>query len=137
MRLTDYWMARLMLCAYVLVRCINTQFDDNGSANHLMRMSFDVVWWVTPLVALLAGLGLLDLLINDFMPRRIHCLFLHDHRHLLYIAIGFGSMGIAAVIAETDGWSTILLGFWLDAAFAAGLALLEMFPRLRNKRECS
>ncbi len=136
MRLTDYWMARLMLCSYVLVSVIVTWFDSGNTTNHILNLSFDVVWWVIPSVALLTFIGLFDLLVNDFLPRKVNLFFLHDRRHLLYIAIGFGSMGIAAVVASTDGWSTILLKYWLDACFAAMLAFLEMFPRLRNKRTC-
>lgn len=138
MRLTDYWMARLMLCSYVLVSTIVTWFDPRATAGILMERSYEVVWWLIPCVAALAVIGLIDVLVNDFMPKSFMLLVIHDHRHLLLIGMAFGSMGISAAIATSDGWSTILLKYWLDSVFAAGLSFLEMFPRHRNHRkECS
>ncbi len=135
MRLTDYWMARLMLCAYVLLSCLAALFDSPTA--EILSLSFDSTTWLIPVLAFCAALGLLDLLINDFMPMRFTLLFLHDRRHLLCVAIAFGSMAISAAIATTEGWSPLLLKYWLDATFAAGLAFLEMFPRHRNKKACT
>jgi len=135
MRLTDYWMARLMLCSYVFMSCMAALLDSPTA--RLLAISFDSVWWLVPAVALLSAVGLIDLLINDFLPVKFTLLSIHDRRHLLYIAIAFGSMGISGVIATTEGWSPLLLKYWLDATFAAGLCFLEMFPRHRNKKVCT
>jgi xanthosine utilization system XapX-like protein len=132
-------MARLMLCAYVLVTSAVTWFDLVLGRNHLSGSDFNVIHWTIPAVVCLAIVGLLDVLINDFLPPRVAWKFLHDRRHLLYVAIAFGAMMVSTTLAGADGWSITLLKYWLDATFSAGLAFLEMFPRHRhhNKRVCT
>lgn len=137
MRLTDYWMARLILCMYVLVTYIIAFFDPETRVAELVTASGPAGWWVMAGVGGLAGCGLLDILVNDFLPRPLTLESVYSRRHLLYLAMALGSTAISGVIATSEGWSLVLLKFWLDAAFAAAMAFLEMFPRHRNARKCA
>lgn len=137
MRLTDYWMARLIACMYVLITYVIAFFDPATRVSELVTASGHAGWWVMGAVAALAGCGLLDVLINDFLPPALQLQSVYTRRHLLFLGIALGSTAISGVIATSEGWSLVLIKFWLDAAICSALAFLEMFPRHRNARKCA
>jgi hypothetical protein len=133
MRLTDYWMARLVYCGYVLMTYTIAFFDRETRVSELVTASGPAGWWVVAVVAALAAAGLLDILVNDFMPRAVSITYVHGRRHVLYMAIAIGSAGVSGVIATAEGWSLVLLKFWLDVVFGCALTFLEMFARHRSQ----
>jgi len=134
MRLTDYWSARLLLCMYVLTTSLISWADPRTLVSELLVQSGQAGWLVLAALICLSLVGLLDVVINDFMPKPLTLNFVHRYRHLLFMAIAIGSVLVSGVIATSAGWTVMLLKFWLDAAAACALAFLEMFPRHRNPK---
>ncbi|MES2909843.1 MAG: hypothetical protein V4718_00555 [Pseudomonadota bacterium] len=135
MRFTDYWMARLILCLFVLNTHVITVLDPQTRTNELITASGAAAWWVLSLLICLTVAGVVDVLINDFMPEAMKLPGVYGRRHLLYLAIAASSLAISGVIAEKEGWSFVLMAYWLHTTVAAVLAYLEMFARHRSGRK--
>ena len=135
MRFTDYWMARLILCLFVLNTHVITALDPQTRTSELIAASGPAGWWVLTLLIALAVAGIVDVLINDFLPETMQIPSVYGRRHLLYLAIAASSLAISCVIAEKEGWSFVLMAYWLHSTVAVVLAYLEMFARHRSGRK--
>ena len=134
MRFTDYWMARLILCLFVLNTHVITVLDPQTRTSELITASGPAGWWVLALLVVLAIGGIVDVFINDFLPASMQIAAVYGRRHLLFLAIAAGSLAISGVIVEKEGWSFVLMAYWLHTTVAAALAYLEMFARHRSGR---
>lgn len=135
MRFTDYWMARLIFCLFILNTHIITVLDPQTRTSELIAASGHGGWWVLFMLVVLATAGIVDVVINDLLPKSMQMPGVYGRRHLLYLAIAAGSLAISGVIAEKEGWSFVLMAYWLHATLAGVLAYLELFARHRSGRK--
>lgn len=132
-RLTAYWSARLAVCLYILIAAVGAWFDPETRVGELVAATGNFGWFNVMALAMLASLGILDVLVNDFMPARYTLAGVYRRRHLLFMAMAITSATLSGVVAAGYGWAPILLRYWLDALCASVLAFLEMFARHKEE----
>lgn len=130
--MTAYWSARLLLSLNVLVSVVIAWQDPLTRMAALVSASGTGGWAVMVVLAGASAASVLDVLVNDFAPARYMLLAVYHQRHLLFMAIALGSAAISGVIAMSEGWTPMLLKYWLDAVAGCALAFLEMFARHRK-----
>ena len=130
--MTPYWSLRLFLGLDILTSAWITWQDPLTRTATLINASGPVGWLVLMVIAAAALVCVIDVLVNDFAPACYTLPGLHDNRHIGLMGMAIGSASIAGVIALSEGWTPILLKYWLDAAMACATAFLEMFARHRK-----
>jgi hypothetical protein len=88
----------------------------------------EIFSWFSVIVCVVA---LIDMLINDLLPRNIVFLPAYEYRHFTYMALSLISFSISISIFDIFGTSFILVRLWLDGSVAAVIAILSIFSRHR------
>lgn len=130
--MTPYWSLRFFLGLNVLADACIAWTDPLTRMAHLIDASGDVGWLVLAAVATASLMCVIDVLVNDFLPARYTLPGLYRNRHLVLMAIALGSAAIAGVIALSEGWTPMLIKYWVDVATACAVAFLEMFARHKS-----
>lgn len=132
--LPRYWITRMYVAASVLASVAVIWWEPHTLTHRLISQSGAAGWWLVALLAVVAGAGIVDVIVNDILPDRFHLLCIKQRRHLLYIGLAMGEASLCFVFAMGEGgwWRALLLPFLLDAAVAALVAFLDLFQRHRQ-----
>lgn len=94
-------------------------------SQHAFAMSEDGFGGVLAigLMAALAIAGLLDAVINDFLPDRYSIQCTHRHRHVVFMLIAIGQVAIVLALVRADEVRPAISVYLWDAAFAVWVAV--------------
>lgn len=126
-----YWMVRLYVALSVITNCLVAWFEPASLTAQMLRAN-PTGWWLLSILCVLATVTLADIFINDWLPPQYSFPHAREHRHLVYIAIAIGTFCLTYAILKERGYTALLLTYWVDAGFAAGVAALDLFARRRE-----
>lgn len=133
--LPRYWFTRLYIALSVLVSVTITIIEPTTLAHRLILGKAGYVGWLSLLtLGVIAVLAVLDGIVNDALPARFVLPTAKRYRHLVYVALSLGLVGITYVIASRAGYSPLMWSYWLDATAAIVVAYLDLFSRHREGR---
>lgn len=128
-----YWMTRLYLAVNVLFIALIGIFDPASLAHHVIRASGTEGVWAMYLLAGIAALALADCLVNDMLPPQFVMGGSFKRRHLIYMAMAIGLVGVSYVTAKHTGPTSAHLFFLMQAGFATFVAFFDLYARHSNK----
>ena len=129
-----YWHTRLLLALSVLVSLYITWRGPDALMHRIIARSGPEGWACVTALAGVALAALADILVNDILPDRLTLLAFMRQRHLVYMALALGLMSVSYVVADEEGWTELLLHYWLLAIFSAHIALTDLFHR--HRKDC-
>lgn len=127
--LPPFWFARLYIAAHIGVIALVACFGSETLLQRVIAASGEAGFWCVLVLAVLSGLAVLDVLINDLLPDRFKLCKVKRYRHFLYIALALGVVSLGFVIARQVGVSTLHASILLAAAGATWLAFLDLYAR--------
>ena len=127
-----YWLTRLYLACLVLSVTLVICFEPRTLFYRIVKDSDDAGWWCVLGLACIAGLSIVDTIVNDLMPERFHLRWAKNYRHLIYMALGMGMLSLAYIIAKAEGASYLLIAPCIHAAVAVCIAFFDVFARHRD-----
>jgi len=123
MKLTYSWIARFYVSGSILVTAMIAMFDPISQHRAVLMDNGDLVGTVAMiLLGALALAGILDVIINDWLPSRfsLHCT--HRHRHVVYMVLAIGQVGLVYVLVHDDDLKPVIARYALDAIMAVTIA---------------
>lgn len=126
-----YWLVRLYVAMALISNSLVAWLEPASLTAQALRAS--PAGWID--VALLFALGLVmvvDIAINDYLPPQISMPVAREARHWIYMAASLGTFGLTYAILKDRGYTALLLSYWVDGAFAAAVAALDLFARHRG-----
>lgn len=130
--LPRYWLERLSCSAAILATLLISWQEPDSLLHRVIDRSGPEGWWCVCALCALCGLGILDVVVNDFLPPRFTLQRAKDWRHLIFLAMGMGLVSVTYVMAEAEGWRPLLLLFPIHAVIAVAVAFFDMFQRHRS-----
>jgi MFS family permease len=94
-------------------------------SRHFEAMQTDGAQGYVAMIVLgtLALFGVLDVVINDWFPDRIRWRFPHKHRHLIYMLMAMGMVGMTLAVAQMGAIAPFIARYLLDAFFSVYIAI--------------
>lgn len=121
-----------MLRAYVAVRALlvvmNMLIDPHTLTRKAVDSTGPVGWFAVSALGAVALVALIDVLVNDLFPERFSLPSFFKRRHLVYMALSLGLMSMC-MVAFRGGAVAAVTYFWVDACFACGVAIADLFAR--------
>ena len=128
-----YWFGRLYVALHVGNLAITACFGEDTLFYKIMESSGEAGFWCVLALAAVSVVGVLDVFINDLLPRQFCLNFVKKHRHFLLMALAIGPMSMAFVIAKEVGWSVLHISLSLPIAGTMLLAVMDVYARGRQK----
>lgn len=131
--LPRYWITRLYVALSSLTSIAVIAWEPEALTHRLITQSGPPGWWLVGFLAVVAAVGIVDVVVNDMLPDRFHLRCAKRSRHLIYVALSMGLMCLTYVFIAGGGgwWRALAMPFWIDAVFAALVAFLDLFQRHR------
>lgn len=130
-RESAFWLTRIILALSVLAGMAAPLFEPRSIAHAQLAGMGDMGEAVVWAVFLLAGLLLIDALVNDLMPPRF-VLPTKAMRVLIMMSMAFGHASILFVAVKDGDYSAVQLPLLLMAVALPVVAWLDVFARLRK-----
>lgn len=127
-----YWFSRLFVAVSVLITGLVPLLDQRSISHQLLVESgwMGVVGsWV---LVVLAGVIVLDVVINDLMPARFRLVSTKKHRAMLFMGLALGEASLLFISVKGGDLTILHLRFLWQIVGAALLAWLDMFARCRQ-----
>lgn len=131
-----YWMLRAYVATRALVVVFNMLIDPSTLTRKAVETSGTIGWFAVSALGALALLALVDVFVNDLCPDRFVLNSFMKRRHLVYMALSVGLMSMS-YIALKGGAMAAVSYFWVDACFACGVAIADLFARHQKDRRNS
>jgi len=133
--LPRYWVTRLYVALSTVTTIVVIWSEPEALTHRLISQSGSPGWWLVGLLAVIALIGVVDVVVNDLLPEHIRLDCAKRYRHLIYAALSMGLVCMCFVfVAGSGGWfRPLLTPFLTDAAFAALIAFLDLFQRHRGR----
>lgn len=133
--LPRYWITRLYVGLTTLCAIFVTSHEPEAISYKIIQASGDQGWRMVYLLGVIAGLAVVDVLVNDLFPERFKIEVAKRNRHLIYIGLATGIFSISFVLlSDAGGWyRPLVLSYWLHGSVAALVAFLDLFQRHRGK----
>lgn len=132
MKSTYSWIARFYVSGSILITALMALFDP--SAWH--RGSMVAQGWggyaAMALLGAVAVFGILDVLINDWLPKRFSLVCTHRHRHVVYMLMSMGQTILVLVAAQAGDIRPGMARYVLDAVVSvmvAGYGVIDHYKR--------
>lgn len=132
MKSTYSWIARFYVSGSILITTLMALLDP--SAWH--RGSMVAQGWggyvAMALLGVIAAFGLLDVLINDWLPARYNLVCTHRHRHVVYMLMAMGQTVLVLVAVQAQDIRPIMARYVLDAVVSlmvAGYGVMDHYKR--------
>lgn len=125
-----YWLSRFIVALEVLVMIVSVSWFEEASLTAKAISAAGGFGWV--LVAGTAAcclIGLVDVLVNDLMPHRFTLPSAIKWRHLGFMGMSLQLAALGLLIVFSQGFTTLVLAYWLNAALACALTFLDAFAR--------
>lgn len=88
-------------------------------------------WFSISVLGAVALIALFDVIANDLCPDPLVLPSFLKRRHMVYMALAMGFMSMC-MVAFKGGALSIVSYFWVDACFACGVAIADLFARHHN-----
>lgn len=124
-----FWFSRMVVALQVLVLCAITWFEDASLTAQAIEATGRGGWALVLVGAGFCLVALLDVAINDLAPQRFALPTAWAWRHVGFGAIGLQQLALAVLVAFTQGYTALLLTYWLNAALAGALVFFDAFAR--------
>lgn len=130
---SNHWLARSIVALEVLFALLAVAWFEPRSMTHESIVATGPAGWVLVLGAAFCCLvALADVLVNDLMPARFELRLTRAYRHAGFMGLAIQLSILGVLVATTFGFSTLLLVYWLNAAFAASVAFFDIFDQHRK-----
>ena len=129
MYLPMYWFGRLYVAADVANIALIACFGKGTLSYRVIEASGAAGFWCVLGLAGIAIVGMLDVFINDLLPKQFQMKNVKRHRHFLLMGIAIGCLSVAAVVAINVGVSVLHSTLALPIWGAACLALMDVYAR--------
>jgi len=123
------WFGRLYVALQVCVISLVASLGEESPLHALVTKGGLIGYWCALLLAAVAFVGVLDVVVNDLMPKRFRLCFFKRHRHFVLMGIGIGSLSFAGIIAMEVGWNVLHASLALPVLGATVLAVMDVFER--------
>lgn len=127
--------ASAVLRAYVSCHVLKTAFvaAADPTSQHAFAMQEDGVGGALAigLMAAFALAGLVDVVINDWLPDRYSIRCTHRHRHVVFMLIAISQVALVLALARADELKPSVSTYMLDAAFAVLIAVQGVFDHAK------
>lgn len=127
--LPEFWYSRLAVALGVAGLAVVAAFGEGTLLHRVVAASGPAGTYCTVALALLAGLAMLDVLINDIAPRRFTFDLAKDNRHLVYMGLAVGTFSLAFVIQQHSGLNAMHVLIFIQSGLAVGVAFLDLYAR--------
>ena len=124
-----YWFGRLYVAAQVCVIALVASWGEESPLYYLVTRGGQAGFWCALALALVAFVGVVDVVVNDLMPDRFELCAVKRHRHFVLMGIGIGSLSFAGIVAMEVGWSVLHVSLALPVLGATTLAVMDVFER--------
>lgn len=124
-----YWFGRLYLAAHVFVLALVASLGEESPLHALVTKDGQVGYWCALALAVVAFVGIVDVLVNDLMPERFTLCSVKRHRHFLLMGLGMGTLIFAGIVAMEVGWDILHASLALPVIGATTLAVMDVFER--------
>jgi hypothetical protein len=127
--LRAYVSGSILVTAYVAAA-------DPGS-QHAFAMQEDGYggFFAIGLMAVVSLAGILDAVINDFMPDRYAINCTHRHRHVVFMLSAIGQIALILALVRVDELKPSAARYLLDAGFATWVAIAGVLAHARETRK--
>jgi hypothetical protein len=123
MKTTYSWIARFYVSASVLVTGLIAAFDPDSQHREVLMSSGDLVGVLAMTMLIAVALaGIVDVAINDWMPARFDLPWTHRHRHVVYMVLAVGQVGLVYALVRGGDIKPVIARYALDAAVAVLIA---------------
>ena len=128
-----FWLSRLIVVLEVLFIVVGVSwFEPLSLTARALNASGPLAWVLLVILAVFCVASIADVIINDLMPARFALRFVLRRRHLSLMGISLMLAMISVLIVVAQGFTVLLFAYWLNAIFAAALAFIDAFARLRS-----
>ncbi len=122
MRTTYSWIARFYVSGSVLVTTLIALLDERSASAEVLQIGTGPGFLAATMLAAVAIAGLLDVFINDWLPARFSLRCTHRHRHVVFMLMGIGQVGLIYVMARRGHLEIVTARYALDAVVAVFVA---------------
>lgn len=128
----QYWLARLYLCCSLMVSVWIAFHSPWNQQREILDLIGEGGWLLLTSVAVLAAIGIVDVVINDLLPPRFSMKWADEHRHQVFMALALLLCSMV-YINVTKGSSTVLiLRYSLESFFCVGIAVFDTIARVQQ-----
>jgi len=124
-----YWFGRLYIAAQVCVIALVASLGEESPLHYLVTKGGSPGYWCAMALAVVAFVGVVDVIVNDLMPDRFELRLIKRHRHFVLMGIAIGSLSFAGIIAMDVGWNVLHVSLALPVFGATALAVMDVFER--------
>jgi len=128
-----YWFGRLYVALHVGVIALVACFGQGTLFYKVMIESGELGFWCMLALAVVSAVGVVDVFVNDFLPRRFNLFLVKRHRHFLLMALAIGPLSMAFVIAKRTDFGIVYASLALPIIGATMLAAMDVYARGRGK----
>lgn len=123
MKTTYSWIARLYVSASVLVTGLIAAFDPDSQHRDVLMSSGDLPGSLALILLIAVALaGIADVAINDWLPARFGLPWTHRHRHVVYMVLAVGQVGLVFALVRGGDIRPVISRYALDAVMAVLIA---------------
>ncbi len=128
------WMTRFYVSGSVLVTASIAMLDPWSQHRGIMDQDGTGGVIAIGLLALTAICGLVDVLINDWLPPRFSLSCTHRHRHIVFMVMAIGQVALAFVEARGHDIRPVMARYLLDALVASLVAIMGVYSHYWDTR---
>lgn len=123
MKATYSWIARLYVSASVLVTGLIAAFDPESQHREVLMSSGELAGSLALIMLIGVALaGIVDVAINDWLPARFDLPWTHRHRHVVYMLLAVGQVGLVFALVHGGDIRPVITRYALDALMAVLIA---------------
>ena len=124
-----YWFGRLYVSAHVCVLALVASLGQESPLHMLVTRGGQAGYWCALALAVLAFVGVVDVVVNDLLPARFTWCAVKRHRHFLLMGIAMGALSFAGIVAMEVGWNILHASLAVPVIGATTMAVMDVFDR--------
>jgi hypothetical protein len=124
-------MIRMLYCLQVLTISFFSISYDNSIIHELVKCTQGNVWLIVGSMCALAGIGIADFIVNDFMPAKYQLACALHIRHAVYMLIAIGYAILMSFAVKHEMYATIPY-FMVNIIFIVVSAFTDVQRRYKS-----